>query len=180
MVFRYFIILFFLLASGKVFSGFHLEPYVGLGVLFKGVPDETEVRELKDNLYSKAALGARVGYKKAGLAFGLDMSAGYHHPLGSSNRKSFWTMLPGLFVSYKPPLLFRFYGVLIPHGFLFGQNTTELEKTQPTLRGLKLGVSVFSVPFLSLNVEYEPLFSIQETGQWTWMHSGTAYLNSLF
>ena len=176
---KYFIVFICLLFSGNAFSDLHFEPYAGLGVLFKGESGKIEDQSLKENFYIKTNLGGRVGYKKAGLAFGLDISAGYHHPLGSSDKKSFWTALPGLFVSYEPPLLFRFYGVLIPHGFLFGQNGEELEKSQPALRGLKLGVSVFSAPFLSLNVEYEPLFYIEESNHWNWLHSGTAYLNIL-
>ena len=179
-------IFFCLMVPPPSLAGFHLEPYAGLGVAFSGNPGNKDNKVswvLKGDLYRRAAIGARAGYTKLGLAFGLDMSGSYYSSLRTLKPESFFTALPGVFISYKLPLLFRAYGVLIPHGFFIKQEQemNSLKESSTPIRGVKLGISYLSVPFLSINFEYQPLYLVAAKGsQGGWLHSGTAYLNLIF
>ena len=181
-----YLVFFCLMVPLPSLAGFHLEPYAGLGVAFSGNPGDKENKvtwALKGDLYRRAAIGARAGYTKLGLAFGLDMSGSYYSSLRTLKPENFFTALPGVFVSYKLPLLFRAYGVLIPHGFFIKQEQEikSLKKSSTPIRGVKLGISYLSVPFLSINFEYQPLYLVAAKGsQGGWLHSGTAYLNLIF
>ena len=156
----------------KAFSDIHLEPYGGFGVLGH-VNKKFSNQLLKDDWYGKLTAGARIGYKKLGLAFGLDISGSQYRPFSDFPEGSFFTVSPGAFASYKLPLLFRIYGTLIPHGFLI--KPSEGRNINYIARGLKAGISYLSLPFLSINLEYETLYLDTEEGGWT--HSGTVFLN---
>ena len=181
----------FLLTPQQSFGGLHLEPYVGGGLVwnpsvsnesaFSGdeASAETNKAWLTDaRVFSRLSAGGRIGYSKLGLAVGLDVSGGYYHNgiQVQSPKEWFYTFSPGVFVSYKLPILFRVYGALIPHGFLFRagaenacSNTEEsdgkcsslpqnVKTNRPVARSFKAGVSYISLPFLSLNIEYQPLY----------------------
>lgn len=155
----------------KAFSGIHFEPYGGLGVLGH-VNEKSSNQLLKDDWYGKLTAGTRIGYTKLGLAFGLDISGSQYSPFNNLSKGSFFTVSPGVFASYKLPLFFRIYGTLIPHGFLI--KPSEELNTNYIVRGLKAGISYLSLPFLSINFEYQTLYLTEEGG---WIHSGTAFLN---
>ena len=179
-------IFFCLVVPLSSFAGFHLEPYAGLGVVVSGNPEGNTNKVswlLKGDLYRRVALGARVGYTKLGLAFGLDMSGSHHSSLRSFQEESFFTALPGVFISYKLPLFLRAYGVLVPHGFFIKRDSEmkSIQESSNPVRGVKLGISYLSVPFLSVNFEYQPLYLAAARGsQGSWLHGITAYLNLIF
>ena len=171
----------FLLFPQLSFAGWHLEPYAGAGLVFSSTAKENQSKVswlLKGDLYRRVALGARAGWTKLGLALGLDLSGSQHSSI-KSIEESFWTVLPGAFISYKLPLLFRAYGVIIPHGFFI--KTEGAGNVSTPVRGVKLGISYLSVPFLSVNFEYQPTY-LSATGEspGIWMHGLTAYLNLIF
>ena len=192
----------------------YLEPYLGLGLLIGDVSTSSANNSdtvkgksnnwlLNGGLYTGTALGARVGYKKLGLAFGLDFNGNYNYQLGASKEKeSFITILPGAFVSYKFPILFRVYGTIIPYGFLKNAPgsikedclsnaaktkcpflQTNIKNEKPIIRSLKLGVGYTGLPFLNINLEYQPFYFIatgntKREGFWT--HGITAYVSYIF
>ena len=193
-IFLFFSAVFLFWIPQKSFSGLHLEPYVGAGLVwnpsvssagFSGnetSAEETSSEKTKawltdSGAFSRLVAGGRIGWSKLGLAAGLDIGAGYYHNgiQVQSPKEWFYTVLPGFFVSYKLPILFRVYGALIPHGFLFragAENTCSsaeesdkcsslpqnVKTNKPLVRSLKAGVSYISLPFLSLNIEYQPLY----------------------
>ena len=81
-----------LLFPQKAFSSLHLEPYGGLGALYNGnanKKDSTVNQLLKGDWYRKLTAGARIGYTKLGLAFGLDISGSQYSVLQSSQEEKF-------------------------------------------------------------------------------------------
>ena len=157
------------------------------------------------NSYAGAALGGRVGWSKLGLAFGLDLSGSHYMTpvIFASVEERFWTILPGAFVSYQFPIFFRVYGSLIPYGFVLsatrnGCSAALLEKPlmeecslipqnikneKPVIRSLKLGVGWTGLPFLSINLEYQPFYFIAKGNtkrERFWTHGVTAYVSYIF
>ena len=187
---------FLLMIPQKSFCGLHLEPYAGFGLVWNpsisgdfigkieeasgsssSASEEAEPWLTNGRAYTRTAAGLRLGWSKLGFAAGLDLSGGYYHNGIQSQApvEWFWTVSPGLFVSYKLPVLFRVYGALIPHGFLFsagadspcsnGESSDKcsplpqnVKTNKPFIRSLKAGVSYISLPFVSLNIEYQPLY----------------------
>ena len=179
---------FFFLSWAK----FHIEPYVGLSATYTNsrplIQKSSEaVQFLKEGrYYAGLTPGMRLGYSSLGLAVGLDMSVSHLRSLYKENFQAFKNQetlnfyLPGLFVSYKFPLLLRAYATLIP------QAITQLKshKEEKNLyckqsRGVKLGISYLSLPFLSVNLEYLPLY-MGGTNCRSWSHTGTVYANFTF
>lgn len=178
----------------------------GEGAVFKNVgPNENTERNswpVIGDFYIRTTLGGKVGWSKLGLAFGLDLSGGYYNNMVifGGVREEFWTVLPGAFLSYQFPVFFRVYGTLIPHGFVLSatedkdclSNITshkcsllpqDIKKEKPVIRSLKLGISYTGLPFLNLNLEYQPFYLIatgntKREGFWT--HGITAYVSYVF
>ena len=76
------------------------------------------------------------------------------------------------------PLLFRAYASLIPQASV-QLRTKEGSQNCTRSRGAKLGLSYLSLPFLSVNFEYMPLY-IGGSGCQFWSHSGTVSANIIF
>ena len=169
---------------------FHLEPYIGYGIAFTGkalnVREDsisTSVRHIQEGeFFYGVSGGARVGYSRLGLAFGLDLTFGQM----TSSANNLTPVLFGAFASYKLPLFFRVYGALIP-GRLWKWRLSHIYTTPRGLNarsticdawGGKLGISYLSLPFLSINFEYQPTYmSGPENCQGILSHSAIAYLN---
>ena len=209
---KYFLVslLFFgLFAEAKI----HVEPYFGYGVMWsrpiplqavkEGIQDiqrETDqaTRALKgiDNvqkslefiqkttLYRGSSGGLRLGYSNLGLAFGLDFTYGsFGRSSGTSDVNNLKFFLPGIFASYKLPLLFRVYGSLIPN--VYKLSFVELRKPDNTKvgcsgPGIKGGVSYLSLPFVSVNFEYQALRTNPTPQCGNIYHTLTAFLNFIF
>ena len=147
--------------------------------------------------YSGNYAGLRLGYTNFGLAAGLDLSKGFldrfiddqkdsskDGQINSLNSTTMW----GLFASYKLPLLFRIYGVFMPPNisslninkvtFLSDDGETTLECTDSW--GLKAGLSYLSIPFFSINFEYQPLYISGEKCPTILAHGLIAYVNLIF
>ena len=127
----------------------------------------------------------RLGYSSLGLAVGVDFTVGRWTSMYKEGFKDFRAkenitpILPGIFVSYKMPLLFRAYASLIPHSPVQFIDEERASKYCKKSRGMKLGISYLSLPFISVNFEYMPLYiGGQDCGSWS--HTGTAYLNFIF
>lgn len=190
----------FLLFSGFVFSPslsakIHIEPYVGFSGTFvnpkpidKGTLNETGKAILylsEGRIYSGLSSGMRVGYSSLGLAVGLDMNLGYWRSMYKEKFTPFHgeeiivPILPGIFVSYKLPLFFRAYATFIPKAHVQFKNQKGDSQNCNRSMGAKMGVSYLSLPFLSVNFEYMPLY-IGGGGCRVWSHSGTVYANIIF
>ncbi|MCZ0933216.1 MAG: hypothetical protein OXJ52_08700 [Oligoflexia bacterium] len=178
----------------------HIEPYVGYsftsigttnlsrGLLEKGDIDKKTQQVIaefsKRQLYQGISPGMRLGYSSIGLAVGVDLTWGYWKSLFAENwtsfrdRQTIISLLPGLFVSYKLPLLFRAYASLIPQASV-QLKTKEGDKSCKRSRGGKIGISYLSLPFLSVNFEYLPLY-IGGSGCQFWSHTGTVSANFTF
>ena len=178
----------------------HIEPYVGYS--FTAVGKENFSEELlekrdidkktqqiitefgKQQLYQGISPGMRLGYSSLGLAVGIDLTWGYWKSVFSENftpfkdRQTIIPLLPGLFVSYKLPLLFRAYASLIPQASV-QLKTKEGDQRCKGTRGGKIGISYLSLPFLSVNFEYLPLY-IGGQGCQFWSHTGTVSANAIF
>ena len=165
---RFLISFLFFLFSAPSLAKIHFEPYAGYALTFIGsktlnIPENsvsTSIRQVQEGqFYHGFSGGARVGYSRLGLAFGLDFTLA--QMIGSTH--SLTPLLFGVFASYKLPLFFRVYASLIP-GRL-GIPVSRVYKTmyqggQPSecdAWGGKLGISYLSVPFLSINFEYQPI-----------------------
>lgn len=221
--FGYFIFLSFLLLPQQSFSDLYLEPYLGLGVLVrKAEPSVFKISSLKEakeqsnswpiigDFYIRTALGGRVGWSKLNLTAGLDLSGShYNNGVIIGINEKFWTILPGVFLSYQFPGFFKVYGTLIPHGFIMSTmqkklcriQTTDgssclfktggspsiqnIKSEKPVIRSLKLGVSYAytGFPFLNINLEYQP-FYFTATGntkrEGFWAHGIAASISSIF
>ena len=172
-------------------AGLHLEPYLGYGLTVTNPQPAGKADGAKNAVhyflnskyYHGPSAGARIGYKSFGLSVGLDAAVGSWQAL--YDRESLTPFLAGLFVSYRLPMLFRIYavflpGLLAPTAFVnvAGPEADKLSSSCRAMGG-KLGVSYFSMPFLSVNLEYMPLY-IKGRNCLAWSHTGTAYLNFLF
>ena len=129
--------------------------------------------------------GMRLGYRSLNLAVGLDFSFGYWKSLkkeGITNfrgQQNLIPLLPGLFVSYKLPILFRVYGALIPQASVSVRTQNQSHSCNKS-RAMKFGFSYLSLPFLSINFEWMPMF-IGGTGDCrSWSHTGSIYGNITF
>lgn len=102
--------------------------------------------------------GMRVGYRSLGLGIGGDLAFGHWKSSGSTLQMT----IPGIFVSYKLPLLFRVYGTLIPmtsSRMTIGDSTNKTSQMNCSVsRGAKVGMSYLSLPLLSINFESQALF----------------------
>ena len=192
----FFVCFYPLLLSAKV----HIEPYVGYSFTAIGKDNisgsllekqeltkkaQQVVTELrKKRFYQGISPGMRLGYSSLGLAVGVDFTWGYWKSIFSENftafkdRQTIVPLLPGLFVSYKLPLLFRAYASLIPQASI-QLKTKEGNQSCNKSRGGKIGLSYLSLPFLSVNFEYLPLY-IGGLGCQFWSHSGTVSANITF
>ena len=173
----------------------HIEPYAGWSFVYIGSkPFKKEVLNKlskaagylnEGKYYHGVAGGMRLGYSSLGLAVGADFSLGYWTSLYKENltpsqgKETIIPYLPGLFVSYKLPLLFRAYATFIPHTRVQFSDQNNTSKYCNSSRGVKLGLSYFSLPFISINVEYLPLYISGDNCQ-AWSHTGTAYVNFIF
>ena len=204
--FGYFIFLPFLLLPQQSFSDLYLEPYLGLGTLTRRpyfefshsmIGPRRNSWPVIGSFYIRTALGGRVGWSERSLAAGLDISGSYYNNgviIGISEQ--FWTVLPGVFLSYQFPGFFRAYGTLIPHGFIMGAMEQkkpcsmhcsslpqDIKSEKPVIRSLKLGVSYTGLPFLNINLVYQPFYFIA-TGntkrEGFWMHGIAAYISYIF
>ncbi|MCY4321241.1 MAG: hypothetical protein OXC37_02390 [Bdellovibrionaceae bacterium] len=189
----------FLFYSPSLLSKIHLEPYIGYSFTSLGTKnfskDLLEKQELdkktnqiitelsKNQFYQGISPGLRVGYSSLGLAVGADITMGYWKSLFDKNFTSFKdkqtiiALLPGLFISYKLPLLLRAYASLIPQANVILQ-TKKGNKNCNKTRGGKLGLSYLSLPFLSINFEYLPLYIGGVCNLWS--HTGTVSANLTF
>ena len=199
---------FFLLWSPFSYGNFlQIEPYVGYGVMVVN-EKPLDIKEIKitesidyvtSSKYYQGILGGlRLGYSNLGLSLGLDVTAGrLNH-----DKSTLATLFYGPYISYKLPLLFRIYGTLIVPKLLnlsglksfdnilsrmliFPKNKDDLQEkiTCDIAGGVKVGVSYLSIPFLSINFEYQPLrISGEDCGsnKGFWTQTLTAYLNLTF
>ena len=170
-------------------AGIHIEPYMGLSWSFSGKKAFTEIasslqENQKSQHYFGPTPGLRLGWSTLGLAVGLDASLGYWQSVFkedfSDRRTKKIPMLWGLFASYKFPLLWRAYVVIIPplSNVLFisqSQNNTHCSKTA----GAKFGFSWISLPFIGINIEYSPMY-ISGGHCRAYAHTGSAYVNLTF
>ena len=188
---KFLIICFFFLFSECLLAKFHFEPYAGYGItLTNDRPlNEDSIADSLDyvrglQFYHGVLGGARVGYTRLGLATGLDITLG--RMAGQSN--SLTPILYGVFLSYKLPVLFRIYGVLIPGGQLGSWPLSHIRvipqyqgdgQTQICeVWGGKAGINYLSLPFISINFEYQPSWiPASEACQQIWSHSLIAYIN---
>ena len=185
------LIFIFLLWGNSSFAKWHIEPYAGLNFTFTSSKNislnqpslETAQATIKEGeLYGGFIPGIRLGYSSMGLATGADFSIGRWFALGpATHKKTITPGLPGLFVSYKLPAFFRFYLTVIPYTVVhFSDPGGEVESQYcKNSRGAKLGMSYLSLPFLSINLEYLPLY-ILGTNCKTWSHTGAIYASFIF
>ncbi|MDE0092147.1 MAG: hypothetical protein OXN83_02540 [Oligoflexia bacterium] len=191
-------LVFFYIPLGR--AKIHIEPYVGYSFTAIGTDNfsksllekqsiDKKTRQIiaelgKKQLYHGVSPGMRLGYSSLGLAVGLDFTVGYWKSVYGENFTSFRDrqtvipILPGLFVSYKLPLLFRAYASLVPQANVLFK-TKEGDKNCNRSRAGKIGISYMSLPFLSVNFEYLPLYIGGEGCQF-WSHTGTASANFTF
>ena len=184
------------------FSGakIHIEPYVGYSFTAIGTENfsrsllekqelDKKTRQVLSELsekrfYQGISPGMRLGYSSLGLAVGVDLTVGYWKSVFGNaltsfkDRQTIVPILPGLFVSYKLPLLFRAYASLIPQASV-QLKTKEGDQNCNRSRGGKLGLSYLSLPFLSVNFEYQPLY-IGGAACHFWSHTGTVSANFIF
>ncbi|MCY4512842.1 MAG: hypothetical protein OXB86_04060 [Bdellovibrionales bacterium] len=166
---RFLIIFLFFLFSAPSLAKIHFEPYVGYAVTFTGdkavnIPESsvsTSIQKVKEGqFYHGPSGGARIGYSRLGLAFGLDFTLSQV----TSPTHSLTPVLFGLFASYKLPLFFRVYASLIPGHLGLPLSYIQKNPRYPggesakcNAWGGKLGISYLSMPFLSVNFEYQPI-----------------------
>lgn len=168
----------------------HVEPYLGYSFTFlssEPIKQHQQTTELiqtaqEGEYFSGISPGIRLGYSSLGLAVGVDASFGWWNSVYSSeDSKTIIPTLPGVFASYKLPLFFRAYAVLIPKAYVQIKSPEDiLNTTCNGTRGLKLGVSYLSLPFVSVNFEYLPLYIRGEGCNKSWSHTASAYANFTF
>lgn len=169
----------------------HIEPYAGWSWAVTNaqanIDDtmETFIFLKEGKHYTGPTTGMRLGYSSLGLAVGVDFTIGRWTSVYKEgfqkiqNHETLTALLPGIFVSYKLPLMFRAYASMIPFSTVqFAGNNTSAKYCKQS-RGVKLGVSYLSIPFLSVNFEYLPLYIYGHNCN-TWSHTGTAYVNFIF
>ena len=179
----------------------YIEPYVGYSFTALGTENFSKknllekqaidkktqqvLSELSEKrFYQGISPGMRLGYSSLGLAVGVDLTVGYWKSVFGTDftsfidRQTIVPILPGLFVSYKLPLLFRAYASLIPQARV-QLKTKEGDQNCNRSRGGKLGLSYLSLPFFSVNFEYQPLY-IGGVNCHFWSHTGTVSANFTF
>ena len=169
----------------------HIEPYLGLSWTFNNSkPLKVDRDQMKETLrsfqggrhYGGLNTGMRLGYSAMGLAVGGDFSIGRWFSLYKDdwtsflNKEALTLYAPGLFVSYKLPLLFRVYATLLPQTFVHVSESEEHRARYCRAGGAKLGLSYFSLPFVSINFEYLPMY-IGGGNCHSWSHTGAVYVN---
>ena len=186
------VLIFTPLSSAKI----HIEPYVGFSLIStnsrplmeKTLKQTTEaINYLSEGrYYGGLTSGMRLGYSSLDLAVGMDMTFGYWSSLYKENftpfrnKETLIPLLPGIFISYKLPLLLRAYAVLIPLARIqFKSQEGNLNSWCNKSQGAKFGISYLSLPFISVNFEYLPLY-IGGKNCHAWSHTGTAYINFIF
>lgn len=165
----------------------HIEPYAGWSFMYASSTSLAEetfdansvIKMLSEGkYYAGPTAGMRLGYSSLGLAVGADFTFGkWESVLNEDSIKT--PALPGLFISYKLPLLFRAYATLIPYTHVELNSKTEDNLTCKESRGAKFGISYLSLPFISVNFEYMPLH-INGANCSAWAHAGAAYVNFIF
>ena len=179
---------------------FHIEPYLGYSFTvinqekfsleafrqkntlekLQGVSDQVGT----SSYYHGITPGMRLGYSALNLAVGLDLSFAYWNSFYKKGIEEFAgeqyiiPVLPGLFVSYKLPLLFRAYASLAPIAWVSIQ-TKDINKKCNRTQAFKVGLSYLSLPFLSINIEYLPMY-INGSDCNSWSHTATVYGNITF
>ena len=178
----------------------HIEPYIGYSFTAlgkknfskdffnaQGIDNKAEqaITELgSKKFYQGISPGMRLGYSSLGFAVGVDFSWGYWKSVFSGrgasikDRQTIIPFLPGLFASYKLPLLFRAYAGIIPQSIIQIKSGGEDLCSKGTARGGKIGISYLSLPFLSVNFEYLPLYI--SGCPHVWSHTGTVSANIIF
>ena len=107
--------------------------------------------------------GLRLGYTSLGLALGVDMAYGIFNKFSGEDSKlnGLNFLLPGIFASYKLPLLFRVYGSLIPNTYKISYLKMRYKNGASVTcngAGAKFGLSYLSLPFVSVNFEYQGIY----------------------
>ena len=193
---------FFIFFAQAGLSKIYIEPYLGYSFTVIGFENfsseadpesesplnqlQTEAGEAESaSYYHGITPGMRLGYTNLNLAVGLDFTFGYWKSLykeGFSNfrdQQVINPILPGVFVSYKLPLFFRVYAALIPqaHVRIQAQDRSQFCKQS---RAMKFGFSYFSLPFLSINFEWLPMFIGGMGNCQVLSHTGSIYGNITF
>ena len=186
------------LALGKI----HIEPYFGYSFTAIDVEqisknlyakEQSQLENIEENLkaigntsyYHGITPGMRLGYRSLNVAVGVDFTFGFWKSLYKAGLEDFkgsqvlFPVLPGLFASYKLPILFRVYGTLIPQASILVQTQNKSQSCNRS-RAMKLGFSYLSLPFLSINLEYMPLFMDGTTNCQSWSHTASIYGNITF
>ena len=183
--------------SLPAFAKLHLEPYAAYSISYytdrepskqniTGTAIETAVDTIKtrqlDVFYSTGLTGgARIGYRSLGLGVGLDVSIGQWF----SKEHILVPITWGPFVSYNLPLLFRVYGALLPQASTRTYSRIDDSTSAPFIcnasKGIKVGGSYISLPFVSVNFEYQGLVRTQTDSVCKrWTHTLSASLNLIF
>ena len=193
---------FCLFCSSLSFAKIHIEPYFGYSFTVIGYENfskqmyaeqENKSEGIQQKLeaigntsfYHGITPGMRLGYRTLNLAVGLDFTFGYWKSLYKKGFPAFrgqqnlFPVLPGLFVSYKLPILFRIYGTLIPQASVLVQTQDQSQSCNQS-RAIKFGFSYLSLPFLSVNLEWMPLFIGGKGNCSFWSHTGSIYGNITF
>ena len=170
---RLLVIIHFFILPHLCWASLAVEPFIGAGLFFKNA-----------NLYYSApSVGARLGYSRWGLMIGIDVAFANYSP--STHLEQFRTLKPdsaygggvnqllpssvqssnnalfdfsvitiGPSVSFDLPLFFDAYASII-----YAMANSDSSKTNISLEGagVKLGVSYLSLPFVSINLEFQAL-----------------------
>ena len=198
--FQRFFVFLILLISPCSWAKFHIEPYLGYSFTivnqekfslqaFRQKNTLEKIQGISDQVgtssyYHGITPGMRLGYSALNLAVGLDLSFAYWSSFykkgieNFSGKQDIIPVLPGLFASYKLPLLFRAYASLIPIGMVSIQ-TEDINKRCNKTQAFKVGLSYLSLPLLSINIEYLPMY-INGSDCNSWSHTATIYGNITF
>jgi len=186
------LLFFSLFYSSLSLAKIHIEPYFGYSFTAIGkenLSNKNETENLIEEIDQKLELlgstgyyhgitpGMRLGYRALNLGLGLDFTFGYWR---SFKKQEIFPVLPGLFISYKLPILFRVYGSVIPRATTILRTDQDSNKTYNRSQGIKLGFSYLSLPFLSINFEWMPLQIRNKEGSSYWSHTGSVYANITF
>ena len=186
------------LALGKI----HIEPYFGYSFTAIGLEqisknlyakEQSQLEKIGTNIkaigntsyYHGITPGMRLGYRSLNLAVGVDFTFGFWKSLYKAGLEDFkgqqvlFPVLPGLFASYKLPILFRVYGTLIPQAPVLIQTQNKSQSCNKS-RAMKVGFSYLSLPFLSVNFEYMPIFIDGVENCQSWSHTASIYGNITF
>ncbi|MBC6415790.1 MAG: hypothetical protein GDA46_05300 [Bdellovibrionales bacterium] len=148
--------IFLIFFSQLSFSKVHLESYLGYSFTLM------DANFLNKNSFHGLTPGLRLGYSSLGLATGVDFNVGIWKPFDWKKPLSYSSdfvtpVFLGLFLSYKLPLFFRVYSTVIPMVL----NLTDKNSSfycESNTQALKIGFSYLSLPFLSINFEWLPMY----------------------